>query len=45
MARKRNMPTDTDLKLAEDLAAFRLESEKRFGSIEKALSDFRAEMR
>lgn len=39
------MPTDTDLKLAEDLAAFRLESEKRFGSIEKGLSDSRADVR
>jgi hypothetical protein len=39
------MPTDIDVKLAEDLADFRLETEKRFGSIEKELGEFRAEVR
>jgi hypothetical protein len=39
------MPTDIDVKLAEDLADFRLETEKRFGSVEKAIGEFRVEMR
>lgn len=39
------MPTDIDVKLAEDLAEFRLEVEKRFGSIEKDLGEFRTEVR
>jgi hypothetical protein len=39
------MPTDIDVKLAEDLADFRLEVEKRFGSIEKELGEFRTEVR
>ena len=38
------MPTETDVKLAEDLAEFRLESEKRFGSIDKDLSDIRSDL-
>jgi hypothetical protein len=39
------MPTDIDVKLAEDLAEFRLEVERRFGSIEKDLGEFRTEVR
>jgi hypothetical protein len=31
------MPTETDVKLADDLADFRLETEKRFGAVEKSL--------
>jgi tetrahydromethanopterin S-methyltransferase subunit G len=37
------MPTETDLKLAEDLADFRLASERQFGAVEKSLADFRVE--
>ena len=33
-----SVPTATDERLAQDLAAFRLETEKRFGSVEKVLS-------
>jgi hypothetical protein len=32
------MPTEIDVKLANDLAEFRLETEKRFGSVEKGLA-------
>jgi hypothetical protein len=32
------MPTDIDMKLADDLAAFRLETEKRFGAVETTLA-------
>jgi hypothetical protein len=39
------MPTETDVKLAEDLADFRLETEKRFGSIEKALSGIQVQLK
>ena len=39
------MPTDIDVKLAKDLAEFRLEVERRFGSIEKDLGEFRTEVR
>lgn len=39
------MPTDADLKLAEDLADFRLETERRFGSVERTLGDLRADVK
>jgi hypothetical protein len=37
-------PTATDEKLAADLAGFRLEAEKRFGSIETALGGIRDDL-
>lgn len=36
------MPTETDAKLAADLADFRVESERRFGLLEKELAAFRS---
>jgi hypothetical protein len=39
------MPTETDEKIASDLAEFRLETEKRFGLIDKDLGEFRIEVR
>lgn len=39
------MPTEIDLKLAEDLAEFRLESEKRFGDMEKSIATIHGELR
>jgi hypothetical protein len=38
------MPTDIDVKLAEDLAEFRLETEKRFGSVEKTLASIETQL-
>jgi hypothetical protein len=40
-----SMPTATDEKIAGDLAAFRLEAEKRFGAIDTALSDIRGDLK
>ena len=39
------MPTATDEKLATDLTEFRLEVEKRFGSLGRELGEFRTEVR
>jgi hypothetical protein len=39
------MPTEIDVKLAEDLADFRLEVEKRFGTLERELGEFRGDFR
>lgn len=36
------MPTETDVKLAADLADFRVETERRFGTLEKELAGFRS---
>jgi hypothetical protein len=38
------MPTDIDVKLAEDLAEFRLETEKRFGGVEKTLASIETQL-
>ena len=39
------MPTATDEKLGADLADFRVEVEKRFGSVEKDIEGFRKEVK
>jgi hypothetical protein len=39
------MPTDTHIKIAETLAEFRVESERRFGAIETTLSDIRGDLK
>ena len=39
------MPTEIDVKLANDLAEFRLDTEKRFGSIEKMLSGIQEQLK
>lgn len=36
------MPTETDVKLTADLADFRVETERRFGTLEKELAGFRS---
>jgi predicted RND superfamily exporter protein len=36
------MPTETDVKLAEDLADFRVEVERRFGALETTVAGFRS---
>jgi hypothetical protein len=36
------MPTETDVKLATDLADFRVDMERRFGAVEKELAAFRS---
>jgi hypothetical protein len=39
------MPTETDVRLAEDLADFQLATEKRFGGIEKTPEGMDRELR
>jgi hypothetical protein len=36
------MPTQTDVKLVDDLADFRVEVERRFGALEKTIEGFRS---
>lgn len=38
------MPTDVDLKLAEDLADFRVDAEKRFASVDRSFGDLRSDL-
>jgi hypothetical protein len=39
------MPTDIDVKLAEGLADFRLETERRFGALDRTLAAINTELR